>query len=85
MVNAARQQLIEWFGLQVNDWRHLQTYIINEAQPIQTPPFTNAFSLKPKLRDGLFVCGDYRASATIDGALRSGRHAAEEVLKELPK
>lgn len=32
------------------------------------------------LGGGLFVCGDHRDSATLDGALASGRRAAEAVL-----
>jgi len=32
------------------------------------------------LGNGLFVCGDHRDSATLDGALASGRRAAEAVL-----
>ena len=77
-----RHQLQEWFGSQVNDWRHLKTYVIKEAQPTQEPPFNQPGTPNPKLRDGLFVCGDYRATATIDGALGSGRHTAEMIVKE---
>ncbi len=33
-----------------------------------------------RLGEGLFECGDHRDSATLDGALKSGRRAAEAVL-----
>ena len=78
-----RDQLREWFGSQVNDWQHLKTYLIKEAQPVQEPPFNGTCARSSKIRDGIFVCGDYRATATIDGALGSGRHTAELILEEL--
>ena len=76
------QELSEWFGAEeVARWRHLCTYRIPFAQPNQAPP-TNLF--RPvALGSGLFVCGDHRHSATLDGALKSGRLAAEAVLVEL--
>ncbi|MFM1751841.1 MAG: hypothetical protein RL119_803 [Actinomycetota bacterium] len=75
---VARTQLTTMFGKKVNDWRHLRTYRINHGQPDQSPPF------QPKdpvsLGDGLFVCGDHRDTASIQGALYSGRRCAEAVL-----
>jgi hypothetical protein len=45
---------------------------------LQAPP-TNFF--RPLLlAPGVAVCGDHRASATFDGALASGRKAAEALL-----
>jgi protoporphyrinogen oxidase len=76
--SVARHQLTTMFGAIVNDWRHLRTYRINHGQPDQSPPF------QPKdpvsLGDGLFVCGDHRDTASIQGALYSGRRCAEAVL-----
>ncbi|EFJ49392.1 hypothetical protein VOLCADRAFT_80651 [Volvox carteri f. nagariensis] len=76
---AVRQQLSRWFGAaEVATWSHLRTYRIPFAQPNQAPP-TN-FSRPVSLGGGVFVCGDHRDSATLEGALRSGRRAAEAVL-----
>ena len=44
---------------------------------IQAPP-TN-FSRAVALGGGLYVCGDHRDSATFDGAIKSGRRAAEAI------
>ncbi len=78
--SAIRSELGPWFGPDaVASWRHLRTYRIPFAQPNQRPP-TN-FSRPVALGEGLFVCGDHRDSATFDGALVSGRRAAEAVLK----
>jgi predicted NAD/FAD-dependent oxidoreductase len=35
-----------------------------------------------RVRPGLFVCGDHRDNGSINGALVSGRRAAEAVLAE---
>ena len=78
-----RLQLTAWFGCQVNDWRHLKTFMIEEAQPTQVPPTSNPFSAESKLNNTLFICGDYCSTATIDGALLSGRRAAAALVQEL--
>ncbi|KXZ45256.1 hypothetical protein GPECTOR_56g352 [Gonium pectorale] len=78
---AVRKQLGGWFGAgQVAAWRHLRTYRIPFAQPSQAPP-TN-LTRPVSLGGGVFVCGDHRDSATLDGALKSGRRAAEALLAQ---
>lgn len=71
------RQMETMFGSVVHEWRHLRTYRIPHGQPDQSPP------LHPKrtvtLGDGLFVCGDHRDTASIQGALYSGRRVAEAV------
>lgn len=72
-------ELSAWFGAgETAGWRHLRTYRIPFAQPAQSPP-TN-FLRPVALGGGLFVCGDHRDSATLDGAIKSGRRAAEALL-----
>ncbi|MEO6202994.1 MAG: NAD(P)/FAD-dependent oxidoreductase [Nitrospirales bacterium] len=77
------QQLREWFGSQVEDWQPIRTYHITAAQPVQVPPFPNPFSRQTHVQDGVFACGDFCATGTIDGALFSGRRAAEDIRKWL--
>jgi phytoene dehydrogenase-like protein len=71
---AARSQLRSWWGPVVDTWEHLRTYRIAHGQPRQRPPF------HPKqpvaLPDGRFVCGDHRDTASIQGAMYSGRRCA---------
>ncbi|KAF7803690.1 15-cis-phytoene desaturase, chloroplastic/chromoplastic [Senna tora] len=75
------EELSSWFGEKtVRAWKHLRTYRVGFAQPNQCPP-TN-LSKNPRIDSGLFVCGDYLTSATFDGALVSGRRAAEALLKD---
>ena len=75
----ARAQLTRMFGAGVSQWRHLRTYDIPHGQPDMSPP------LDPKkpvsLGNGVFVCGDHRDTASIQGALFSGRRCAQAVLE----
>lgn len=77
----ARRQLRKWFGAEVDGWDLLRVDVIPHGQPDQRPP------LHPKqpvrVGEGLFVCGDHRDTASIQGALFSGRRTAEAVLAEL--
>jgi phytoene dehydrogenase-like protein len=75
--DVARQQLQTMFGTQVVSWRHLRTYRIEHGQPDQSPPFVP--KKKQHLDSGVFVCGDHRDTASIQGALFSGRRCADTV------
>ena len=75
---TGRAQLRHWFGSAVDGWTTLPTAEIPHAQPTQT-------TLRPAARpvdlgDGLYVCGDHRDQASIQGALVSGRRTAEAIL-----
>ena len=75
--DRVRRQMETMFGAVAREWRQLRTYRIPHGQPDQSPP------LRPKrtvaLGEGLFVCGDHRDTASIQGALHSGRRVAEAV------
>ncbi|KAL6841949.1 hypothetical protein ACP4OV_028461 [Aristida adscensionis] len=76
------RELGGWFGAgEVASWTHLRTYRIGFAQPDQTPPTAPA-GRDPRVGDGVYVCGDHWCSATFDGALVSGRRAAEALAKD---
>ena len=77
---AVRRQLEGWFGADVRRWRHLRTYHIRHAQPEQRPGVLEPVERPVRLESGLFVCGDHRDTASIHGAMLSGRRAAEAVL-----
>ena len=83
IVIDVQSQLQEWFGTQVQDWNYIRTYSINAAQPEMLPPFQDPASRPLHYHDRLFVCGDFCATGTIDGALYSGRRAAEEIQHRL--
>ncbi|CAA7395068.1 unnamed protein product [Spirodela intermedia] len=69
-----------WFGeAEVAGWRHLRTYRIPFAQPDQSPQ-TELTAVDPRAGGGVYLCGDHMRSATFDGALVSGRVAAEALI-----
>ncbi len=75
--SLARTQLRSWWGTHVDGWDHLATYRIPHGQPTQTPPFSPKQPVA--LLDGRFVCGDHRDTASIQGAMYSGRRCADAV------
>jgi phytoene dehydrogenase-like protein len=81
---AVRRQMAGWFGVpEVDEWRLLRIYRIPHSQPAQNPAASYADPPASRTADGVFVCGDYRGTPTINGALESGRLAAEEALEYL--
>jgi phytoene dehydrogenase-like protein len=76
--HTARLAVREWWGDQVDGWEHLRTYRIAHGQPGQVPPFHPKRSVTTDV--GVFVCGDHRDTASIQGALYSGRRCAAAVL-----
>lgn len=77
----SRAQLRSWWGPQVDDWKHLRTYIIEHGGPVQKPPFSPKQPVN--LGNGLFVCGDHRDTGSIQGAMFSGRRCGEAVVRSL--
>ncbi len=77
---AIRDQAADWFGEKVRSWRELATVQVNRALPDESPAARRLRPLEPRLGDGLWICGDHCGSASINGALASGRRAAEAVL-----
>ncbi len=80
---SVRTQLREWFGEVADGWRLLRTYTIQNALP-QAPAGDGSPTHKaPAVRPGVFICGDHRDTASLNGAMFSGRSTAEAVLKFL--
>ena len=75
---AVRAQLRSVWGTEVDGWTHLRTDAIPHGQPAQPPSFPP--KQRTRLADGLHVCGDHRDTASIQGALFSGRRCAETIL-----
>jgi len=80
LAGAVREQAAGWFGPQVRGWRWLATTVVPRALPDESPAARRSRPLSPRLAEGLFLCGDHCSSASINGALVSGRRTAEAVL-----
>jgi phytoene dehydrogenase-like protein len=78
-----RRQLTAWYGDRVASWETLRQYRITHAQPLQTPDLMTRSRRPVRLDDGVFVCGDHRDHASLNGALASGGRAAREVHRAL--
>jgi phytoene dehydrogenase-like protein len=78
---SVRQQLRDWFGHQADRWSLLRSYLIRHALPDQSAPFRDT-PTSPKITAGLYQCGDHCETASIHGAMLSGRKAAEAVLAD---
>ncbi|MCE9632391.1 MAG: FAD-dependent oxidoreductase [Planctomycetia bacterium] len=79
--NAAKRQAAAWFGEAVEGWRHMTTVDVPRALPDESPAARRARMTGPRLADGLWICGDHCGTASINGALASGRRCAEALLR----
>jgi len=80
---AVRRQLTSWFGPEVSSWRLLRIDRIPDALPFQPPGSFEPEGRSSQLSDRLFICGDYRDLASLQGAMASGHRAAMEVAEAL--
>jgi phytoene dehydrogenase-like protein len=78
VTERVRRQLAQWFDASLGDWEHLRTDVIPHGQPAQAPPFHPKRSVD--LGEGVFVCGDHRDTASIQGAMFSGGRTAGAVV-----
>ncbi len=81
--DAVRNQMQGWFGSSVKRWNHLRTYRIKYALPDQTNAALASVDGAYKNGGQVYSCGDYKETGSINGAMLSGRHAAEAVISAL--
>ena len=77
LVQKVLEQMKQWFGNQVDAWKHIRTYKIDNALPAQELPLQDVSSKPMQVRKGLYRCGDYGGIASIQTALQSGRVVGE--------
>ena len=75
--------MTRWFGEGALEWQHLRTYQIRNAQPEGRQLKLGEEALATVLEPGLYRCGDYVEDVSINGALISGRKAAEALMAAL--
>lgn len=76
---VVRNELLQWFPASLN-WQLLAKYEIPYALP-ENSSVSNAVDLsKTRIADNVFICGDHLLNGSINGALKSGRMAAEKML-----
>jgi protoporphyrinogen oxidase len=78
---AVRRQLEQMLAVSTADWELVKAHHVDSALPRQLPPLNTQQAVD--LGKGLFVAGDHRDTASIQGALVSGRRAARAVRQYL--
>jgi phytoene dehydrogenase-like protein len=78
-------QMKNLFGRVASGWQLLRSYRITHAQPQQYPGALEPPQRPVRIRPGVYTCGDHRDNASINGAMASGRRAAEAVLSDLQR
>jgi hypothetical protein len=77
-MQAVKQDLATWFGEgEVSHFKFLKLYRIPFCLPCSEAPVN--MKQTHALGDGLFICGDHRASCSLHDAIVSGRKAAAAV------
>lgn len=70
--------LAEVYGTGTRGWERIATRTVAGALPAMPPPWP--LSRTTRVGPGRHVCGDHRASGSVQGALASGARAAREIL-----
>ncbi|MEY9947046.1 NAD(P)/FAD-dependent oxidoreductase [Kitasatospora sp. GAS1066B] len=78
---AVRERLGRLYGVAAREWEFLSVRHLPDAVPAMPPPHN--FRRPVRVLAGLYVCGDHRDTSSAQGALVSGRRAAEAVLRDL--
>ena len=81
---AVREQMARWYGPAAEGWRHLKTFRIPHALPDKSVVAMDSVHRPPRVGKGIYLCGDHCDMASINGAMGSGRRAAEAILADRP-
>ena len=76
-----RRELSNIWGISTHDWQLLAKYEIKQSLPfhgVGTPLYT-----KQHIEGGLFIAGDHCTYPSQQGAMESGRLAAEEIIRRV--
>jgi len=81
---AVREQARRWFGRDVDRWELAQTFRVPfglpklDLDPVVLPVRGDQIS-QATIPPHVFVCGDFRETPSIQGAMNSGLRAAEQI------
>ncbi len=78
---GAREHLARLFGVETRGWSAVACYPLRYALPAMLPPLS--IRRPVRVADGLYVAGDHRDTASVQGALVSGRRVAHAVRADL--
>ncbi|MEU8526040.1 MULTISPECIES: FAD-dependent oxidoreductase [Streptomyces] len=78
---AVLPALSEVYGADTTDWELVHRVTVPDALPAM--PGAVPLSRSTRFAPGRYVCGDHRATGSLQGALASGARAAREVIQDL--
>ncbi|MFI5820552.1 NAD(P)/FAD-dependent oxidoreductase [Streptomyces rishiriensis] len=78
-----REALSEVYETDAARWDLLAVRTVPEALPAMAAP--QELTRTTRVAPGRYVCGDHRATGSVQGAMASGARAAREVLRDLPR
>ncbi len=67
------------------NWEFLKTYDIDYALPDQKSVKGDLDALDVSIEEGIYVCGDHLLNGSINAAMKSGRIAAQTIIKDAQK
>ena len=82
IIRKVQKELSVWYPDAMN-WNHIKTYTIPRALPNDESVQNNISSDALKVSDHLYISGDYLLNGSINAAMKSGRLAAETIIKSI--
>jgi phytoene dehydrogenase-like protein len=80
-IQDAERRLPELYRTSTRSWERIAVQHVREALPAL--PASQPLIRTTRVAPGRYVCGDHRATASVQGALASGARAAREVIDDL--
>ncbi|MGW2305430.1 NAD(P)/FAD-dependent oxidoreductase [Streptomyces sp. NPDC001809] len=80
-VDAVVRALGEVYDTDAGAWELVHRVTVHDALPAMPAP--HPLSRTSRIGPGRYVCGDHRATGSLQGALASGTRAAREILADL--
>ncbi|MGC4947035.1 NAD(P)/FAD-dependent oxidoreductase [Streptomyces sp. DT224] len=80
---AVLRRLADLYATDTSGWTQIAARTVEGALPAMRPPWQ--LSRTTRVRPGRYVCGDHRATGSVQGALASGTRAAREVAADLAR
>ena len=81
LIELTRQELTPWYGSDVIQWEHLATYHIPHSLPDQRMVRSTIPPQDISIGNNVFLAGDHLLNGSINGAMVSGRLAAEAIIQ----
>ncbi|MQS08464.1 NAD(P)/FAD-dependent oxidoreductase [Streptomyces alkaliphilus] len=78
-----RVALGDAYGVDASAWEALRAVTVRGALPAMEPP--QPLGRTTRVSPGRYVCGDHRATGSVQGAMASGARAAREVLVDVAR